>query len=74
MYKNKSTIRKREVIPHINNSMITVDFYKFLPIINFTTHDMIYKFELFLMNKINSLYLTESMQTYLLQILDEYWK
>ena len=44
------------------------------PIINFTTYDMTSKFELFSNNKINHIYLTESMLTDWIQMLDEYWE
>ena len=55
--------------------MIPVDLYqKYLSINNFTTDDMTYMLELFSTNKTNSLYLTEIMQTYWLQMLDEYWE
>ena len=40
---------------------------------NFTTDDMISKFEAFTNHKLNPFYLTDSMRTEWLQILDEYW-
>ena len=40
----------------------------------FTTDDMTFNFELFSKIKINALYITESMRTYWLYILDEYWE
>ena len=48
MYKNKVIILKREVIPSIPDSMIPVDFFqKNSSVINSTTDDMTYKFEMF---------------------------
>ena len=44
----------------------------YLTIINFTTDDMTSRFD-FSKSKMDSLYITESMKTYWLQILDEYW-
>ena len=74
MYKDKVIVRKREFIPTITDSMIPVDFcQKNKPIINFTPDDMTSKFELFSKNKINTIYITESMLTYWLQMLDKYW-
>ena len=52
--------------------MIPVDFCKKPPIINFTTDDTTTRFELFSKIKTNYLYLTESMQTYWVHMLDEY--
>ena len=74
MYKDKVIISKRELIPPIPDYMLPVDFCKKinLPINNFTTYDMTYTFELFSKKKMNYLYLTESMQTYWLHMLDEY--
>ena len=43
------------------------------PIINFITDDMTSKFELFSKNKIKNIYLTEIMQSYWMQMLDDYW-
>ena len=42
-------------------------------IINFTTDDMTFKFELFSKKKINNQYLIEIMRTDRLYILDDYW-
>ena len=42
-------------------------------IVNFTTDDMTSKSELFSKNKIYNLYLSESMRTYWLQVLDDSW-
>ena len=75
MYKNKLFICNIKLIPYITCYMIPVDLYqKYLSINNFTTDDMTYMLELFSTNKTNSLYLTEIMQTYWLQMLDEYWE
>ena len=73
MYRNKVIIRKIEVIPPINDSMIPVDFFQKKSIINFTTDDMTSKFELFYKNKMNNTYITEIMRIDWLKILDEYW-
>ena len=73
IYRDKLIITKREVIPTITNSMIPVDFIKKPTIINFTTDDMTSKFEFVSNKKINAPYLTESMQKYWPQMLDEYW-
>ena len=71
-YKNKVIIQKRSFILPIPDSMITVDlFQKHLPIINFTTDDMTSKFEFFKEQK-NALYLTESIRTDWLHMLDDY--
>ena len=73
MYKNKVILRKREVIPPLTYSMIPVNFFQNnASIINFTTNDMTSKFEFFLKNNINNLYLAEIMLTDWLQMLDEY--
>ena len=73
MYNNKVIIHKRGVITPIPDYMILVDFCQiFLPIIDFTTDDMITKFGLFLENKTNALYITEIIQTYWIHMLDEY--
>ena len=42
-------------------------------VINFTTDDLRYKFEVFSKNKIDALYLTERIQKEWLQTLYEYW-
>ena len=42
-------------------------------IVNFTIDDMTSKFDLFPKNKMKNLYLTEIMQIYWMQMLDEYW-
>ena len=71
MYKNKVILCRSEAINPIYDSIIPVDCCKKNPsIINFTTDDMKSKFELFSKTKTNSLYLTESMQTYWIQMLD----
>ena len=41
-------------------------------VINFTTDDVISKFELFSKNMMNNIYITESMRKYWMHILDEY--
>ena len=54
--------------------MIPVDLYKYNDhIINFTTDEMTSKFGAFSKNKMDALYLTESMITERLKSLDEYW-
>ena len=73
MYKNKVKLCTRESIPLIPDYMIPVDCCKKnASIINFTTDDMISKFELFPKNKMNNIYLAEIMGTDWLQMLDEY--
>ena len=69
MYNHKLFVRKREVSPPINDSVILVNVCK-KPIIIFKTDGMISKFELFSNNKMDALYLTEIVQTDLLQTLD----
>ena len=64
MYNDKVLICKQEIIPPIIYSMIPVDCcLKNEPVINFTTDDMRYKFEVLPKNNIYELYLTEIMQT-----------
>ena len=73
MHNNKVILCKIEAIFPIPDSMIPLDFcQKNESVINFKTDDMTSKFELF-SKKMNNIYLTESMQTYWLQMLDEYW-
>ena len=67
----KYSLEKKEFIPLIPDSKIAVNCCKKEFIINFTTDDMTYKFELFSRIKINIIYLIESMCTDWLQILDE---
>ena len=48
MYNDKVISHKRELITHITNSTIPVDFFQKNPsIINLTTDDMTYKFNCF---------------------------
>ena len=73
MYNYKILIYKREAITPITYSMIPVVFFqKNEPIINFTTDGMISKFEVFSKKKIGALFLTETMQTEWLQMLESY--
>ena len=59
MYNDKLIVFKQEVIPTITNSIILVDFYQNIDnVINFTTDDIISKFEAFSNNKMDALYLT----------------
>ena len=63
VYNNKVTILKWYVIPPITDSMIPLgNWQNNEHVINFITGDMRYKFEAFSNNKMNSLYLAESMQ------------
>ena len=65
MYNNRVIIRKREVIPPITDHMITDYFCQNQSsVINFTTDDVISKFELFSKNMMNNIYITESMRKY----------
>ena len=74
MYKNKLILHKTEVIPPIPNYMIPVDFCQNnSSMINFTTDDMTSKFGLFSKNKMNYLYIPESMETDWPQMLYEHW-
>ena len=59
-------------MPPINDSIIPLDLCKKI-IINYTTYDIISKFEFVSKNKKNALYITETMQKYCLQMLYEYW-
>ena len=59
VYNDKLLIRKRESIPPIPDYMIPVDlFQKNKCVINFTNNDMRSKFEMFLKNNMDALYLT----------------
>ena len=73
MHNDKALIRKQEFICDITYSTIPLDFFqrnKF--IINFTTDDMVSKFEAFTNYKIYTFDLTEIMRTECLQVIDEY--
>ena len=73
-YNDKVLIRKQEVIPTIPDFMIPVDFSQNTKyIINFTTDDMISRFDYFEKNKMNALYLNKIMRKEWLQMLDEFW-
>ena len=62
LYKDKVILLKIEVIPHITDSMICMDFCQNkLSINNFTTDDMTPKYECFSKKKMNYLYITESL-------------
>ena len=64
MYNHKVIIRKREAITTIPYYMILVYCCKKNKyVINFTTDDMTSKFELFSNNKMDTLYLNETMPT-----------
>ena len=43
------------------------------PVNNFTTDSMKSKFEVFSNNKMDALYLTETIRTYWIKTLDKYW-
>ena len=73
MYNDELIIFKTEVIPPIPDFMIPPDCIKKSPIINFTTHDMKSKFELFSKYKVDALHLTESIQIDCSNLLYEYW-
>ena len=64
MYNDKVLVCKQEVITSIPGSIIPVDLCQSNePVINFTTGDMRYKFEVFTKNKMNALYLNEITRT-----------
>ena len=70
MYNDKVIINKGELITPTHNSMIPVDcFQKKDNVINFTNDNMRSNFEAFSKNKMDSLYLTESIQTEWLKML-----
>ena len=74
MNRDKVTISKREVIYLFLDSMIPVDCcQKDKRINNFTTYDMASNSEFLSKKTMDALYLTESMRTYWLHMLDEYW-
>ena len=74
MYNDKVLIRKHEFIPPITDSVIPLDFCQNNEtVINFTINDITSKSEAFFLNKIDPLYITESIRTECLQALDEYW-
>ena len=74
MYNDKLPILKQEVVTPIYDSMIPVDFSQNnYHVIIFTPDDIRSKFESFSKNKMDALYLTESMQKEWFQMLDEYW-
>ena len=59
MYNNNMIIWGHEVIAPIPNSMIPVGFFpKNKYVINLTTDDMIYKFEVYVDHNMDVLYLT----------------
>ena len=60
MYNYKVIVLKLGLIPNINGSTIPIDcFQNNRYVINFIYNDMIFKFEAFTKNKIDTLYLTE---------------
>ena len=72
MYNNNVLISKQEVINTIPDYMIPVHcFQKNQFAINFTSDDMIPKYEMFTNHKLDTFYLTEIMRTEGLQTLDE---
>ena len=70
MHNYKLIIRKQEVIPHIPDSMIPMDFCK-KTLIDFTTDDMTSNFEVFSKNKMDALYISEIIETDWMQTLYE---
>ena len=73
MYKDEVLICIREVIPHIPDSMMPLNFCKNTKlIVNFKTDDTTPRFDFFSQKKMYALYLTEIMRTDWLHILDEY--
>ena len=75
MYKNKVRIQKIEVVPPIPDYIIPMDFCQnYSSVINFKTCYMTSKFGLFSKNKMNNIYITESMQTDWLHMIYEYWE
>ena len=64
MYNDKLIICKEYIITPIENSITSVYFYQNNePVSNFTTDDMISEFEAFSKNRMDALYLNESMKT-----------
>ena len=63
VYNYKVLVLKWEAIPHITDHIIPFFFNKNKYVINFTTHDMRSKFEVFSNNKIDILYLNVIIRT-----------
>ena len=72
MYNDKVPIINQDLIANIPHYMIPVDCcQKNKPVFNFTDDYIKFRINAFSNNKMDALYLTESMQTYRLKMLDE---